>query len=128
MPIQEESLPAPFVKKMQHQLKDAFPDFIKSLQEQPPVSIRLNPEKEFPVANTTLVPWTTHGRYLPERPVFTLDPAFHGGAYYVQEASSMFLEQAIKQCVDVSQSLRVLAPALGWIHQPAGPSLQVERC
>ena len=93
---------------MQHQLKDAFPDFIKSLQEQPPVSIRLNPEKEFPVANTTLVPWTTHGRYLPERPVFTLDPAFHGGAYYVQEASSMFLEQAIKQCVDVSQSLYVL--------------------
>jgi 16S rRNA C967 or C1407 C5-methylase (RsmB/RsmF family)/NOL1/NOP2/fmu family ribosome biogenesis protein len=108
MPIQVESLPAPFVKKMQHQLKDAFPDFIKSLQEQPPVSIRLNPRKEFHVANTTPVPWTTHGRYLPERPVFTLDPAFHGGAYYVQEASSMFLEQAIKQCVDVSQSLYVL--------------------
>jgi NOL1/NOP2/fmu family ribosome biogenesis protein/tRNA A58 N-methylase Trm61 len=52
--------------------------------------------------------WTTHGRYLPERPVFTLDPTFHGGAYYVQEASSMFLEQAIKQCVDLNQSLYVL--------------------
>lgn len=108
MPIQVENLPAPFVQKMQHQLKDAFPDFIKSLQDQPPVSIRLNPEKEFHIANTTPVPWTTHGRYLPERPVFTLDPAFHGGAYYVQEASSMFLEQAIKQCVDLSQSLYVL--------------------
>lgn len=108
MPIQVESLPAPFVQKMQDQLKDAFPDFIKSLQEQPPVSIRLNPEKEFHVANTTPVPWTTYGRYLPERPVFTLDPAFHGGAYYVQEASSMFLEQALKQCVDLGQSLYVL--------------------
>jgi 16S rRNA C967 or C1407 C5-methylase (RsmB/RsmF family)/NOL1/NOP2/fmu family ribosome biogenesis protein len=108
MPIQVENLPAPFVQKMQHQLKDAFPDFIKSLQDQPPVSIRLNPEKEFHIANTTPVPWTTHGRYLPERPVFTLDPAFHGGAYYVQEASSMFLEQAIKQCVELSQSLYVL--------------------
>jgi 16S rRNA C967 or C1407 C5-methylase (RsmB/RsmF family)/NOL1/NOP2/fmu family ribosome biogenesis protein len=108
MPIQVENLPAPFVQKMQDQLKDAFPDFIKSLQEQPPVSIRLNPEKHFHVEGTTFVPWTTHGRYLPERPVFTLDPAFHGGAYYVQEASSMFLEQAIKQCVDVSQPLYVL--------------------
>lgn len=108
MPIQVESLPIPFVQKMQHQLKDAFPAFIKSLQEQAPVSIRLNPEKNFHVAGTTPVPWTTHGRYLPERPVFTLDPAFHGGAYYVQEASSMFLEQAIKQCVDLSQSLYVL--------------------
>jgi NOL1/NOP2/sun family putative RNA methylase len=108
MPIQVESLPAPFVQKMQHQLKDAFPDFIKSLQEQAPVSIRLNPEKHFHVEGTTPVLWTTHGRYLPERPVFTLDPAFHGGAYYVQEASSMFLEQAIKQCVDLNQSLYVL--------------------
>ena len=108
MPIQVESLPAPFVQKMQRQLKDAFPDFIKSLQEQAPVSIRLNPEKHFHVEGTTPVPWTTHGKYLPERPVFTLDPAFHGGAYYVQEASSMFLEQAIKQCVDLSESLYVL--------------------
>jgi len=108
MPIQVESLPAPFVQKMQHQLKDAFPDFIKSLQEQAPVSIRLNPEKHFHVEGTTPVLWTTHGRYLPERPVFTLDPTFHGGAYYVQEASSMFLEQAIKQCVDLNQSLYVL--------------------
>lgn len=108
MPIQVESLPAPFVQKMQHQLRDAFPAFIKSLQEQAPVSIRLNPEKHFHVEGTTPVPWTTHGRYLPQRPVFTLDPAFHGGAYYVQEASSMFLEQAIRQCVDLSQSLYVL--------------------
>jgi NOL1/NOP2/fmu family ribosome biogenesis protein len=33
------------------------------------------------------------GRYLATRPVFTLDPLLHAGAYYVQEASSMFLEQ-----------------------------------
>jgi len=32
-----------------------------------------------------------------ERPSFTLDPIFHSGAYYVQEASSMFLEQAFRQ-------------------------------
>jgi len=32
----------------------------------------------------------------------------HAGAYYVQEASSMFLEQALKQSVDLDQPLLVL--------------------
>ena len=38
----------------------------------------------------------------------TLDPLLHAGAYYVQEASSMFVEQAITQVADLSQPLRVL--------------------
>lgn len=42
------------------------------------------------------VPWCSSGYYLPERPSFTFDPLFHAGAYYVQEASSMFLEQVVK--------------------------------
>jgi 16S rRNA C967 or C1407 C5-methylase (RsmB/RsmF family)/NOL1/NOP2/fmu family ribosome biogenesis protein len=63
-------------------------------------SIRLNPAKpvlvsELPVES--VIPWCANGRYLSERPSFTLDPTFHGGAYYVQEASSMFLDQIIKQ-------------------------------
>ncbi len=40
------------------------------------------------------MPWCADGRYLDERPSFTLDPLFHAGAYYVQEASSMLIEQA----------------------------------
>ncbi len=40
------------------------------------------------------VPWCCTGRYLDHRPLFTLDPLFHAGCYYVQEASSMLLEQA----------------------------------
>ena len=44
----------------------------------------------------TPVPWCDTGRYLSQRPSFTLDPVFHAGAYYVQEASSMFLDYAIK--------------------------------
>ncbi|ULQ56862.1 RNA methyltransferase [Flavihumibacter rivuli] len=54
------------------------------------------------------VPWSGMGYYLAERPSFTFDPLFHAGAYYVQEASSMFLEQAIRQCVDLDQPLTVL--------------------
>ena len=37
------------------------------------------------------VPWSRDGRYLAVRPSFTLDPDFHAGAYYVQEASSQFV-------------------------------------
>ena len=54
------------------------------------------------------VPWSQYGFYLPQRPSFTFDPLFHAGCYYVQEASSMFLEQALKQLVDLSQPLKVL--------------------
>lgn len=38
------------------------------------------------------IAWSSLGRYLPSRPVFTLDPLFHAGGYYVQEASSMYME------------------------------------
>jgi 16S rRNA C967 or C1407 C5-methylase (RsmB/RsmF family)/NOL1/NOP2/fmu family ribosome biogenesis protein len=54
------------------------------------------------------IPWTEYGHYLTSRPSFTFDPLFHAGCYYVQEASSMFLEQALKQTVDLSKPLRVL--------------------
>ena len=86
-------------------------------------SIRMNPFKplngksEMSIASASQlspfplrekVPWTEHGYYLDTRPSFTFDPLFHAGCYYVQEASSMFLEQAFTQLVDLSQPLRVL--------------------
>lgn len=60
----------------------------------PPVSIRLNTAKGFS-PDAVLVPWCAQGRYLSDRPAFTFDPLLHAGAYYVQEASSMLLEQAV---------------------------------
>ncbi len=73
-------------------------------------SIRLNPLKADGIAieNMESVPWSSNGYYLSSRPSFTLDPLLHGGAYYVQEASSMFLEQCITQYADLSSSLKVL--------------------
>lgn len=73
-------------------------------------SIRTNPAKPLitlPI-DATPIPWSSHGFYLQERPSFTFDPRFHAGAYYVQEASSMFLEQALRQTVDLNQPLKVL--------------------
>lgn len=61
----------------------------------PPVSLRVNHAK-WTGPDTERVPWCTAGRYLAERPAFTFDPRLHAGHYYVQEASSMLLEQAMK--------------------------------
>ena len=73
-------------------------------------SVRMNPNKDaahqLPVSG--IVPWSSQGYYLSERPSFILDPLLHAGVYYVQEASGMFLEQALKQSVDLSQPIRVL--------------------
>ncbi len=54
------------------------------------------------------VPWCDHGYYLSSRPSFTFDPLFHAGAYYVQEASSMFLWEVLKQTVGNSTQKKVL--------------------
>ena len=61
-------------------------------------SIRINPNKPQASAYAAAdrIPWCDTGFYLRERPVFTLDPLFHAGCYYVQEASSMFLAHAIQ--------------------------------
>ncbi len=76
-----------------------------ALQTERQTSIRINPKKmEAPALSK--IPWNQYGYYLETRPLFTLDPLFHAGAYYVQEASSMFLEQIISPLA--SGPLRVL--------------------
>ena len=75
-------------------------------------SIRINPIKDPNLPSyfirSSKIPWTEFGYYLSERPSFTFDPLFHAGCYYVQEASSMFLEQALKQTCNLSNSLKIL--------------------
>lgn len=60
------------------------------------------------MADAEQVSWCDTGRYLKERPVFTTDPLFQAGAYYVQEASSMFLDSMIRQLIPDRKSLRIL--------------------
>jgi 16S rRNA C967 or C1407 C5-methylase (RsmB/RsmF family)/NOL1/NOP2/fmu family ribosome biogenesis protein len=87
------NLPEEFLKSARHFAGDEFDAFINSLNEKSPVSIRLNPFKQSNAfADDEMIPWSVNGRYLNERPSFTLDPLFHAGCYYVQDASSQFLE------------------------------------
>ena len=92
-------LPIAFARRMREMLgEDGYEAFALSLRESPPVSVRINPDKcaAMPMAGQTPVAWSSRGYYLDHRPDFTLDPLFHAGTYYVQEASSMFLEQALR--------------------------------
>ena len=97
------ALPIDFITRTRALLGNEFDSFEAALQADVPVSIRINEKKGAPIpaADTpdNRVAWCDTGYYLPERLSFTFDPLFHAGAYYVQEASSMFLEQVIRSHV-----------------------------
>ena len=81
---------------------------LNALERNPEVSIRFNPAvpdaerlvlESLGCRSDGSVEWAENAVYLDHRPQFTLDPMLHQGSYYVQEASSMFLEQAVRRCV-----------------------------
>jgi len=83
----------------------------KHEEEKKTNSIRINPLKTFDYTSLGIagsIPWCTEGFYLKERPIFTLDPFFHAGCYYSQEASSMFLTYAVAQLSLADKPLKVL--------------------
>lgn len=100
-------LPASFIDYTRALLGDKeYDKLAAAIQQEPPVSIRLNAGKMkiengkcMMVSQLNKVPWSSEGFYLDERLTFTFDPLFHAGCYYVQEASSMFVEQVLRQYV-----------------------------
>lgn len=104
--------------------EELYSKLISGLAATPSVSIRLNPfkvakdayledEEQLNGLQLTPVPWAKDGYLLSERPSFTLDPLFHAGAYYVQEASSMFLDFIIRQLVKEPVTMLDLCAAPG---------------
>ena len=89
-------LPESFEMRMKMLLGPEFPTFSHSLSSTINHSIRINPKKTEKANRLNPVPTCSTGFYLTQRPIYTLDPLFHAGAYYVQESSSMFLEQFIR--------------------------------
>jgi len=95
-------LPEPFIMRIKDLLGDDRAAFERALNEESPISIRLNPRKitrerlSFALPVSDPVPWAVDGYYLDSRPSFTSDPLFHAGCYYVQEASSMMLEHFVQ--------------------------------
>ena len=103
----EERLPLAFTDYTRSLFgDDLYHTFLKGLGETAPVSIRLNPfkltettHKVNPELNPQPISWCKEGYWLDTRPNFTFDPLLHAGAYYVQEASSMFLSHVLQHLV-----------------------------
>ncbi len=72
---------------------------LEALSSQPSTAIRLNPSKlkHCPFDGAKPVPWSPYGYILDSRPVFTLDPLFHAGCYYVQDSSAMYAGHIFRQ-------------------------------
>ncbi len=105
-----QKLPQKFTERIAAQLGNSASEFLEAITHTEPItSIRLNPTKptlQFDEAPP--VPWAKHGRYLESRPSFAADPLIFAGAYYVQEASSMFLEMVMQHALPLATPLRVL--------------------
>ncbi|MFA6259830.1 MAG: hypothetical protein WC760_00030 [Bacteroidia bacterium] len=114
------ALPEAFVNSIQRLIPQEFEAFLAALRMDVPVSVRLNPLKRVNVfEGAEIIPWCAEGRYLPERPSFIADPLFHAGAYYVQEASSMFLQTAFDT---IKNNLPAHAVVLDLCAAPGGKS------
>ena len=93
------ALPIAFTERMRKQLgAEEAEHLFSALDGLSPVAVRLNPAKcgeEGVWSDGEAIGWSKSGRKLKERPSFTLDTAFHAGAYYVQEAASQFIDYLI---------------------------------
>ena len=94
--------------------KEGALKLVESLETESPVSVRMNLAKPSSLfLNEERVPWCSSGRYLDERPSFTMNPLFHAGTFYVQEAASMFIEQAFKAIDETPHRVLDLCAAPG---------------
>ena len=103
-------------------------DLLDSIQDTPKSSIRLNTQKEITSLSfkeNTLGPTIAHcsnGYLLNDRPLFTADPAFHAGAYYVQEPNSMIVGELVKRLIKNYDAGAVVLDLCG---SPGGKSTHI---
>lgn len=95
-----QQLPEKFKDKVRSLLNNEAELFFDAIYNEPVTSVRINPHKNSKIfAEEISVPWYQQAKFLTKRPSFIADPLFHAGAYYVQEASSMFVAHIIKQVI-----------------------------
>ena len=107
------NLPQAFAERTKKLLgDDEYSLFEKALSDALSLSVRVNDKMDFAPSDER-VSWCEAGFYLRERPLFTADPFFHCGVYYVQEASSMFLAEIVKQFFPDAERVLDLCAAPG---------------
>lgn len=104
-------LPEGFLMQMKTTFEDEseFQTFCDAVNSEPITSVRINKNKwQGNLSEQNQVPWCELGYYLDKRPIFTLDPIFHSGGYYVQEAASMYIWHVLHQLKYDNKDLKIL--------------------
>lgn len=121
------TLPSDFITYTKQLFGDElWTKYLASFEEATPVSIRLSGNttrkdvEHLPIDRE--IPWSSKGYYLKERPVFTLDPLLHAGAYYVQEASSQYLDEVLRKATEGLE----INYAADFCASPGGKSLIIK--
>ena len=95
------NLPETFIEQLRDLLPSEWESLVKTISTtEPSVAVRVNRARGVRVSEgCRCVPWCDEGFYTDGRPAFTFDPDWHGGRYYVQDASSMFISHVIRHLV-----------------------------
>jgi NOL1/NOP2/sun family putative RNA methylase len=103
-------LPQELIDKLKHTAGFDSDKFIAAHELNPSISIRLNSKKNQSeeIVEYTNVPWLNEGKYIKNKARFSLDPLWHAGTYYVQEASSMIVGCIIKQLIPKEKTINAL--------------------
>lgn len=116
------TLPADFIARIRTQYPTDADAFLTAIEREARPSVRINKQKilsGISFDNATPIPWNTDGCWLNSRPQYTLDPLFHAGAYYPQEASSMVLQHVLNT---ISEQLPSSPIVLDLCAAPGGKS------
>lgn len=97
------TLPPEFIGLLEsYGRKQQTDTLIKALcNTEPSLAVRANTRRSAVISDhTDTIPWLTDsGIYLDRRPNFALDPAWHQGLYYVQDASSASMTKVVGEIV-----------------------------
>ncbi|MFN6039521.1 MAG: hypothetical protein ACK452_13710 [Bacteroidota bacterium] len=103
------NFPLELIKSIERVYEINIKDFIDAHYQSSVSSIRYNPfKKNNQLISGEKITCAIDAYRLKERIEFIKDPFFHAGCYYVQEASSMFLEEVMKQYISLNEQLKVL--------------------